>query len=296
MLKSLKKITPQLTIISLLSTNLLFADSKIDDKVVSFETKKIKSLINRNPNVKLHSMKLVLKKELKQDGWYGYVFDLDLEANGKRANQKHYVFSNGKMSAPELINMETKRSFKDLLYPTLSKEFFSKEHLIAGNPDAKHTLVIFSDPLCPICVDEVPYVMKKIMENPDNIALYYFHMPLNMHPTAKTLCKASMIAKEMGVKDIDHKLYKLNTKYFYGEEKDRVYDPYRETDQKKALDYFNKHFKTKITMKQINEKKWEDKLNHDMEMSDKAFVNGTPTMFFDGEIDKTRMKYEKYLK
>lgn len=296
MLRSLTKTLPQLTIISLLSTNLLLADAKIDNKVISFETKKIKHLVSRNHKVKLHSMELVLKKDLQQDGWFGYVFDLDLEANGQRGNQKHYVFSNGSMSAPDLINMKTKRSFKDLMYPKLSKEYFSKEHLIAGNPDAKHTLVIFSDPLCPICVDEVPFAMKKIMENPDNVALYYYHMPLTMHPTAKTLCKASIIAKEMGVQNVDHKLYKLNAKYFYGEEKDRIYDPYTETNHQKALDYFNKHFKTNITMVQINDKKWENKLQYDMKMSDKAFVNGTPTMFFDGEIDKRRMKYEEYLK
>lgn len=285
-----------LTMISLLSTSWAFADSSAKDPIVEFETKKIKSLINRNPNIKLHDMKLVLTKNLDEANWKGYVFDLELEANGQRANQKHYVFSNGSVSAPDLIDLKTKRSFKDVMYPTLSKEFFSKEHLIAGNPNAPHSLVIFSDPLCPICVDEVPFVMKKIMENPSNIALYYYHMPLSMHPTAAILCKASMIAKENGIKDIDYKLYTLNGKYFYGEEKDRVFDPYKEKDEQKALDFFNKHFNTNITLAQTKEQKWEDKLKHDLDMADKAFVNGTPTMFFDGEIDKKRTAFEQYLK
>ena len=285
-----------LTIISLLSISSLHAQSQTNDKVVSFETAKISSIIKRNPNVTLHDMKLVLKKDLQQDGWFGYVFDLDLEAKGQRGNQKHYVFSNGEMIAPDLINMKTKRSFKDLLYPKLANNYFDKAHLIAGNPDAKHSVVLFSDPLCPICVDEVPFIIKQIMDNPQNVALYYYHMPLNMHPTAKTLCKASMIAHEMGIKDVEYKLYDLNTKYFYGEEKERAFDPYAEKDQQKALDYFNKHFKTNITMAQINEKKWEDKLQHDMKMSEDAFVNGTPTVFFDGEIDKRRSKFEDYLK
>lgn len=286
-----------LTIISLLSTSYIFADSKFDKDVVEFETKKIKSLVKRNPNVKLHEMKLVLQKELDQKGWKGYVFDLDIEANGKRNNQKHYVFSNGSMITPELINMKTKRSFKDMMYPTLTKKFFSKKHLIAGNENAPHSLVIFSDPLCPICVDEVPFVMEKIMKDPKNIALYYYHMPLAMHPTAATLCKASMIAKEeYGIKDVDFKLYNLSSEYFYGDDEKMVYHPYKEKDQKKALDFFNKHFKTNITMKQITSKKWNDKIDHDMQMADEAFVNGTPTMFFDGQIDKTRNKYKQYLK
>ncbi len=275
-----------LTIISLLSTS-VFADSQSDQKVISFETKKIKSLVKRNPAVELYSMDMVLKKEIKE-GWTGYAFNLDLEANGKRVNQKHYVFSNGDMMAPDLIDMETKRSYKDIMYPVLTKEFFTKEHLIAGNPDAKHTLVLFSDPLCPICLDEVPFVMKKIIDNPDNIALYYYHLPLDMHPTAKTLSKASMIAREQGIKNVDYKVYSKN----FG----NMIDAYRETDHQKVLDLFNKEFGTNITMAQINEKKYEEKLKYDMDMADKAFVNGTPTIFFDGEVDKRRDKYEKYLK
>lgn len=286
-----------LTIISLLSTSYSFADSKLDKKVVEFETKKIKHIIKRNPNVTLHNMELVLKKDLNQNGWRGYVFDLDIQARGKRTQQKHYVFSNGSMITPELINMKTKRSFKDMMYPTLSNEYFSKKHLIAGDANAPHSLVLFSDPLCPICVDEVPFLIEDVMKNPQNIALYYYHVPLDMHPTAATLCKASIIAKEeYGIKDVDYKLYDLSSKYFYGEDENRAYHPYKEKDQKKALNFFNKHFKTKITMDQINSKKWNDKLQHDKKMADKAFVTGTPTMFFDGEVDKMRNKYKKYLK
>ncbi|MEA3290373.1 MAG: thioredoxin domain-containing protein [Campylobacterota bacterium] len=281
--------------ISLLSTSIA-ANNNIDNKIISFENKRINSLIKRNPNVKLNDMKMVLKKDLNQDGWFGYAFDLKLEARGKNVSQKHYVFSNGKMLAPELINIDTKRSFKDQMYPSLSKKYFSKKHLIAGNPDAKHSLVIFSDPLCPICVDEVPMIMKNIIDNPKNIALYYYHMPLRMHPTASTLAKASMIASSMGIENVDYKLYDANAKYFYGEDKDVRYDPYKEKDHKKALDYFNWLFKTNITMKQINDKKWEDKLKYDMKMSDDAFVGGTPTLFFNGEVDKKRDKYEKFLK
>jgi protein-disulfide isomerase len=126
------------------------------------------------------------------------------------------------------------------------------------------------------------------MDNPKSVALYYYHMPLDMHPTAKTLSIASMIAKEQGIKNIDYKVYEAN----FG----NMIDAYRETDSQKVLDLFNKEFNTNITMAQINDKKYEDKLQHDIKMADKAFVNGTPTMFFDGEVDRTRDKFEEYLK
>lgn len=283
-----------LMIASLLSTS-VYATSSLDKKIEDYETKRIKSILKRQ-GIKLDEAKIVLKKNLNHNGWYGYAFNLNFKVKDKEINQKDFLFTDGTVIAPELIDFDTKRSLKDIMYPKLSSKYFSKDHLIAGNPNAKHSLVIFSDPLCPICVDEVPFIMKKIIDNPNNIALYYYHMPLSMHPTAKTLSKASMIAIQMGIKNVDYKLYELNTKYFYGEDKDRVFDPYKEKDHQKALNFFNKHFKTNITMKQINDPKWDKKLKYDEQMAEDAFVQGTPTIFFDGEVDKSRSKYEKYLK
>ena len=283
MMKSLT--LKSLTIISLLSSTLIANET--DDNVLKYEEQRIKSAIARAQG-KINSIDVVLKKDLQNDGWYGYVFNLDINIQGKQLIQKDTLFAKGNLIAPDLINTKTKRSFKDVMYPVLTKEYFSKEHLIAGNPNAKHSVVVFSDPLCPICIDEVPFIMKNIMKNPDNVALYYYHMPLDMHPTARTLSKASMIAKEQGIKDIDLKVYDTDFSNFY--------DAYKEKDNQKALNFFNKTFNTKITMAQINNKKYEDKLQHDLKMSEDAFVNGTPTVFFDGVIDKTRMKYEAFLK
>lgn len=283
-----------LTITSLLSTSIL-ANSDIENKLIDFEQKRVGAILKRQ-NIDLDSVNIVLKKDLQYNNWYGYAFDLKFNVKGKEINQKDFLFSDGELIAPELINTNTKSSYKDIMYPTLTSDYYSKEHLIAGNENAPHKLVIFSDPLCPICVDEIPFVMKKVMENPENIALYYFHMPLEMHPTAKVLAKASMIAKEQGIKDIDYKLYTANSKYFYGDEKDMEYEPYEERDPFKALNYFNKTFNTNITMDMINSSKYEDKLKYDLKMADEAFVNGTPTIFFDGNIDKSRTKYEKFLK
>ena len=276
-----------LTIASLLSSSLLANSAKNDDILLKYEQKRVAGFIKRI-NGKINNIDIVLKKDLQKDGWYGYAFNLDINIKGKDVSQKDFLFAKGDLIAPELINVKTKRSYKDMMYPNLSKEYFSKKHLIAGNPNAKHSLVLFSDPLCPICIDEVPMIMKKIMDNPKNIALYYYHMPLDMHPTAKTLSKAAMIAKEMGIKDIDYKVYNTDFSNFY--------DTYKEKDNKKALDKFNEIFKTNITMAQIGEKKYSDNLKDDLKMAEDAFVNGTPTVFFDGVVDKTRSKYEEFLK
>jgi thiol:disulfide interchange protein DsbC len=275
-----------LTIVSLLSTSLL-ATEKIDADILKYEKSKISNILKRQ-KIELNDISIVLKKDLKQDGWYGYVFNLAFTVKGKKLSQKDTLFTNGKLITPELINAKTKRSFKDMLFPKLGKKYFDKKHLIAGNVNAKHTLVLFSDPLCPICIDEVPSIIKNIIDNPKNIALYYYHLPLDMHPTARILSKASMIATKMGMKDVDYKIYSTDFSNFY--------DAYAEKDNQIALDSFNKTFKTNITMNQINDESLNKQLEYDIDMSEKAFVNGTPTLFFDGEIDKTRIKYEKYLK
>lgn len=275
-----------LTIASLLSTS-LYASKQIDESILKYEKRKIASILKRQ-KIELNDVTIALKKDLNYDKWYGYVFDLTFTVKGKQLTQKDTLFTNGDLITPELIDAKTKRSFKDMMYPKLGKEFFNKENLIAGNPNAKHTLVLFSDPLCPICLDEVPFIIKKVMDNPDKIALYYYNLPLQMHPTAKTLSKASMIAHKMGIKDIEYKLYNKN----FG----NIYDAYSMADHQVALDHFNKAFGTNITMAQINDPKLEQKLQHEMMMSEKAFVGGTPTLFLDGEIDKSRMKYEEYLK
>jgi len=275
-----------LTITILLSISLQ-ANQKIDTDILKYEKRKISSILKRQ-KIELNDVSIILKKDLKQDGWYGYVFNLTFTVKGKQLTQKDTLFTNGTLITPELINAKTKRSFKDMMYTILSDKYFDKKHLIAGNPSAKHTLVLFSDPLCPICLDEVPFIIKNVMKNPEKMALYYYHLPLDMHPTASTLSKASIIATQMGIKDVDYKVYTTNFSNFY--------DGYAETDSQKALDFFNETFKTNITMEQINDTKLNERLEYDLDMADEAFVNGTPTLFLDGEIDKSRMKYEEYLK
>ena len=275
-----------LTIISLLNIS-IFANQNIDTTILKYEEKKISSILKRQ-QIDLNDVSIVLKKDLQQNGWFGYVFNLTFTVKGKQLTQKDTLFTNGELITTELINAKTNKSFKDLMYPTLGKKYYNKTHLIAGNPNAKHSLVLFSDPLCPICLNEVPRIIKNVLENPNSIALYYYHLPLEMHPTAKLLSKASMVARNMGMKNVDYRIYTTDFSKFY--------DAYEEKDNEKALMHFNKVFQTNITMEQISNPELEKALQYDMDMSDEAFVGGTPTVFFNGEIDKSRTKYEQYLK
>jgi len=279
----------KLLIATIVLSTSLFSNTDTEKALIQFEKQRISKSLQR-VNGKLKDIQLVLKKDIQQDNWMGYTFNLSFEIQGKELSQKDTLFSDGKNISLDLINIKNKRSYKNIMYPTLGKTFYSKKHLIEGDPNAKHSLIVFSDPLCPICIDEIPFILKKIIDNPKNIAVYYYHLPLDMHPTAKVISKASIIAKELGIKNVDYKIYNTNFPDKYN------FDAYEEKDEAKVLGFFNKEFGTNITMKQINNPKLEKMIQDDIKMSDDAFVTGTPTVFFDGEYDITRSEFEKYLK
>jgi protein-disulfide isomerase len=237
--------------------------------------------------VEVKNVKLAFTKDLG-DGWKGYLFKIDLKYQGKDVKTNDILYSDGKVVTSEL-KKPTGFDYKRMMHPTLDNRYMDKKNLIAGNHNAKHKIVIFSDPLCPNCTMVMPEIIKDVEANPKKLALYYISMPLDrIHPTARTLIKASKVAVAQGVKDVHMKVY---TAKF-----DKFYDPYSEKDNQKALDAFNKVLGTKITMKQLENKKVVSELEHHVTLSDEAMIAGTPTIFFDGEVDIMRNKYKSVIK
>jgi hypothetical protein len=266
----------------------LFADVKFNvgdnlDKQV-LQVEKIK--LARNRTINIHSIDVILKKKLPNN-WIGYMFNINLTAKNRTFDAKDMIFTNGKEITNRIKSLEG-LDYKRLMHPSLDKRYYDKSFLIAGDENAKHKMVIFSDPLCPICINVVPDLISKIKKYPNEIALYYIHMPLKMHPTASLIVRAVLEAKKQGIVNMDYKIYTANF------EKD--FDAYVEQNQSKVLNIFNKKFNTKFTLEQIstNELKEEEQLG--LKLSEDALVNGTPTVFFDGEIDLTRSKYLIFLK
>jgi protein-disulfide isomerase len=266
----------------LLSTTLLLSVSlyaNSDNSVIEFEKKRV----SQNPNVKLNEVSINTKKELPLAGWSGYIMDVKVNVQGKDINAKDVLFSDGKYISLDLIDSETGKSLKDLVTPNLSETYHDKSKLIAGNHDAKDKIVIFSDPLCPFCIDYVPEVIKHVQKNSDSIALYYYHFPLlGLHPAAGILVKLVDIAKDKGIKDAELKVYQTNwEKYF----------DVKSTDEKKILEAFNKEFKTTIKLEDMNDKVSEV-IEKDILMGEEVMVSGTPTIFINGVKDSSRLKYE----
>jgi thiol:disulfide interchange protein DsbC len=267
----------------LLSTTLLLSVSLYannDNSVIEFE----KSRVSQNPNVTIKEVSINTKKEIPLAGWNGYILDVKVNVQGKDVNAKDILFSDGKYISLDLIDSTTGKSLKDLVTPNLTSNYHDKAKLIAGNHEAKDKIVIFSDPLCPYCIDYVPEVIKYVQKNSDSIALYYYHFPLlSIHPAAGTLVKLIDIAKHKGIKDSELKTYQIDwEKYF----------DVKSTDAKVILEAFNKEFKTDIKLDELSKAEITKTIDSDIAMAEEVMVQGTPTIFVNGVKDSTRLKYE----
>jgi protein-disulfide isomerase len=259
--------------------------NSVDTKILNFQ----KERIGKNRRIQLKEIELERKVELDSlKGWSAYVYDLDIVAGGKDIDFKDIVFSNGTLIAPDLIDLNTKESLKESVKPPLNITYYKESHFIAGTKGAKNKIVLFSDPLCPFCMDFIPDVIEFVTAHKDMFEVYYYHLPLtSIHPASETLAKAMIVAHNMGLKDIVYKTYKAD------------FDPYfseRERDEKKILDGFNKVLDTKITLEQINSKDVLEHYEADKEAAEYLMVAGTPTIYLNGKLDKKKRDYLEVVK
>ncbi|MCG3682328.1 DsbA family protein [Aliarcobacter butzleri] len=255
----------------------LFAN---DSTVVDFEKKRVA----QNPNVKVKDVKVNTKKDLPLAGWNGYILDVEAIVQEKSLKVKDILFSNGDYIALDLIDAKTGKSLKDLVTPNLTSNYYDKTKLIAGNHNAKDKIVVFSDPLCPFCMEYIPEVINYVNKNSNSIALYYYAFPLvQIHPASEALSKIIEVAKNKGVKDIELKAYKTDWETYFSP---------KENDEKKILEAFNKELKTNIKLEEIASKDINEKLSKDMSMGEEVMVTGTPTIFVNSVKDTTRELYK----
>ena len=257
----------------------LFASS-MDDKVLEFEKKRFSS----NKRIDFKEASINLKKEMNISGWYGYIIDIKADVQGKEISAKDMLFSNGIVIAPELLDIKTGKSLKDSLTPNLTSSYYKEKNLIAGTHNAKDKIVVFSDPLCPFCINYIPDVINHVKNNKNDIALYYYHFPLlQLHPAADIISKAMIVAHKKGIKNVELKIYQADFQ--------KDFDS-KETNQKKILKSINKVLKTNITFDDIKAMDVRQSIVDDMKLGEDVMVEGTPTIFINGIKDNTKLKYE----
>ena len=228
--------------------------------------------------------------------WRMYLVDIKADVKNKAGVSRiikitENVFSDGKLIAPNLIEISTDQNMKDISAPKMKRKFYRKANRIYVAKNAKHKLVLFSDPLCPHCMKSLPPLIDKIKSQPHKYALYLYHLPLDMHPAGKTITKCMIAAELKGYKDIAYKTYKADNNKPYGKGQFKI----SETNEKKILTTFNKVIGTKLTMREINDAKVLKRLHQDMVVVSEMYVTGTPTLFVNGKKDPNRLELKKIL-
>lgn len=154
------------------------------------------------------------------------------------------------------------------------------EDPIRGNPEAKVTIVEFSDFQCPYC-GKVEPTLKKILETyKDQVKLIYKNYPLPFHENADPAALAALCAKEQG------KFWEYHDLLFENQESLKV------TDLKKyAVDL---GLKTEDFDSCFDSKKYKNQVQADFAEGNRVGVRGTPAFFINGRLLSGAQPFENF--
>jgi thioredoxin-related protein len=247
-------------------------------------TKYLKRFIIKNPSVQVQNVEILdVIKLPEHPGWEAYLTNMKLKVRDKEITAPQIVFVNGSLFSPMLVDVKRNINYSRDLKPKMPVSFYNDAHLLYGNKDAKHKIVVFSDPQCPFCMEVVPEIMKAAREHPDTFALYYYHLPLvRIHPVSEILVRVMHVAQQQGKKDVVEKLYSLKI------------DP-REKNVDKVLEAVKKHTGFVVSKADIEKPEVKKAVKEDEDAAARMMVSGTPTVYLDGVWDKGREKFKSYL-
>ena len=245
----------------------------------------VSKVVVKNPAVKIQSVSVMEKKTDKRiNGWTVMFIEMNLKYKGKDIKAPEMIFTKDGLITGMLVDAKTSVNYRNALKPTVPQSFYDDEHLLYGNKDAKHKIIVFSDPQCPFCQDNVPQILETVKANPTKLALYYYHLPLlRIHPVSGILTKVMHIAQMEGKPEITDKMYKLDIKP-------------RETNVKKVLEAIKKQTGYVVDAKKLNDKDVIEAIKLDEKRANRMLVGGTPTVYIDGKWDESKVAYKDLVK
>lgn len=175
------------------------------------------------------------------------------------------------MAQSEAVLADLKR--QEQANQPLSKEL---QELIAksdapalGPENAKVVIVEFSDFQCPYCSRAAEVIHKVREKYPDKVRLVFRQFPLSSHENAKPAAEASLAAHAQG------KFWEYHDKLFANQ---------RQLDSA-SLETYAKDTGIDVAKFKaaMENKEFSDEVQADMKMGEDVAVQGTPTMFLNGE-------------
>ncbi|MDP3964609.1 MAG: DsbA family protein [bacterium] len=109
--------------------------------------------------------------------------------------------SSSKVAGTATGNSNTNAAAAPSAAPSVNLEV-GEDDYIRGNPDAKITLIEYSDYECPYCSRFHESAMQLVAAYPDDVRWVYKHFPLDsLHPQARPAAQAAECAAEQGGND-----------------------------------------------------------------------------------------------
>jgi len=198
----------KLLISAVLTTVALSANTQPENKdLVNY----IKKSIVKNPQVKINGVTVIESKTHKDlPGWNILLTTMDLEYQKKDIHAPETMFVKDGLITGHLVNLKTGEDYRDNIKPSVPKTLYNDAHLLFGNKNAAHKVLVFSDPQCPFCQQTIPGIFTAAKENPTKLAIYYYHLPLmRIHPVSGILTRIMHIAQHEGKLDVVEKMYSL---------------------------------------------------------------------------------------
>jgi protein-disulfide isomerase len=137
-----------------------------------------------------------------------------------------------------------------------------------GNPNAKVTIVEFSDFECPYCSQAAPKVHEIVKAYPNDVKVYFLHYPLSFHKTAHPAAVAAACAQKQ------EKFWEMHDKLFTNQQ-GLTEDFFKSSAKELGLD----ESKFVACLGDASVKAMVDK---DLEQGTAAGVEGTPSFFING--------------
>ena len=175
-----------------------------------------------------------------------------------------------------LITVVLLTIYESVFSPPPSVEEVVERDVIKGNPDAKLTLVEYSDFQCPACRAQHQSIREIWPAVKGSVRFVYRHFPLsNIHPHAITAAYYSEAAAKQG------KFWELHDLFF-----DRQRQWSGSTDIKPVFDGYVDELKLDKEQfaKDLASDEVRDKVANDIQSAKKAYAASTPTLFLNGKL------------
>lgn len=275
-----------LSMIALLTLNSsVFAATDIQIKQFMENTIKAQS----NNMAHLVTFSIEGRKTLPNEGgWEALLISASVQnQDGQTQSFKNLLFTKGALIASELVNVDKNIVYNDTMISELSAKLndsiYTKERLVIGEANAKHKIVIFSDPLCPYCQQSVPAIITEA-GNKKDVAVYLIDFPLlNIHPASATVTeamRAQVLKKDKTPAQTILSFYRLNI------------EPTLQ-DQAEILKQINTQLGVSLTPEDL--KKAKDGVKKDAEEVAKLKIDHTPSFFVDGKPDVKGIQLQSLL-